>query len=92
MHWVLPRVQTACTALDGDARLRACTLAGRDAPCRGERPAQTADQIVTLTDETIRSFIYELDVRNGLVYGTQTRLLSREARISGPGAGATSKI
>ena len=25
MHWVLPRVQTACTALDGDARLRACT-------------------------------------------------------------------
>ena len=41
---------------------------------------------------TIRSFIYELDVRNGIVYGTQTRLLSREARISGPGAGATSKI
>jgi hypothetical protein len=39
-----------------------------------------AESIVKATEELVRSLLYELDVRNGVVVGTYTRPLPRDAR------------
>lgn len=37
--------------------------------------------LITASDSLIRSLVYELDVRNGLIVGTDTRDLPRQARV-----------